>query len=205
MPAREQLSGAFLMGSMRNSSEVRGCTGLMRQLVPAGYFSQFGLVTKVRVSRNKKTGNSKHYAFVQFASPEVAAIAAEAMDGHMMFTCKLRARVLKAADVHPDLFKVCCATPLHDCHTWPLHTRWLSLDVQGSHRKFAKVPWQRIQADSHNRQRTAEEEDMRLRRLVEKDKKRAKRIKALGIDYEYEPLDAQLPPKPQHLTFEEEL
>ena len=37
---------------------------------------------------------------------EVAAIAAEAMDGHMMFTCKLRARVLKAADVHPDLFKV---------------------------------------------------------------------------------------------------
>ncbi len=46
---------------------------------------------------------------------------------------------------------------------------------------------------------------MRLRRLVEKDKKRAKRIKALGIDYEYEPLDAQLPPKPQHLTFEEEV
>ena len=42
---------------------------LMRQPVPAGYFSQFGLVTKVRVSRNKKTGNSKHYAFVQFASP----------------------------------------------------------------------------------------------------------------------------------------
>ena len=38
---------------------------------------------------------------------EVAAIDAEAMDGHMIFTCKLRARVLKASDVHPDLFKVC--------------------------------------------------------------------------------------------------
>ena len=51
--------------------------GLMRQLVPAGYFSQFGLVTKVRVSRNKKTGNSKHYAFVQFASP-----------GSLLHTCQ---------------------------------------------------------------------------------------------------------------------
>lgn len=49
----------------------------MRQLVPAGYFSQFGLVTKVRVSRNKKTGNSKHYAFVQFASP-----------GSLLHTCQ---------------------------------------------------------------------------------------------------------------------
>ena len=86
-----------------------------------------------------------------------------------------------------------------------VHTYRLSLDVQGSHRKFAKVPWQRIQADSHNRQRTAEEEDVRLRRLVEKDKKRAKRIKALGIDYDYEPLEAQLPPRAQHLTFEEEV
>ena len=93
------------------------------------------------------------------------------------------------------------------CTTCPnvVHTYRLSLDVQGSHRKFAKVPWQRIQADSHNRQRTAEEEDVRLRRLVEKDKKRAKRIKALGIDYDYEPLEAQLPPRAQHLTFEEEV
>ena len=52
----------------------------------AGFFSQFGRVSKVRVSRNKKTGAAKHYAFLEFASPEVAAIAAEAMDGYMLFT-----------------------------------------------------------------------------------------------------------------------
>ena len=40
---------------------------------------------------------------------------------------------------------------------------------------------------------------------MEKDRKRAKRIKALGIDYDYEPLEAQLPPRAQHLTFEEEV
>ena len=47
----------------------------------AGFFDQFGLVTRLRVSRNKKTGKAKHYAFVEFQSPEVAAIAADAMDG----------------------------------------------------------------------------------------------------------------------------
>ena len=52
----------------------------------AGFFTQFGRVSKVRVSRNKKTGAAKHYAFLEFASPEVAAIAAEAMDGYMLFT-----------------------------------------------------------------------------------------------------------------------
>lgn len=54
--------------------------------VRAGFFAQFGRVTKVRVSRNKKTGAAKHYAFLEFASAEVAAIAAEAMDGYMLFT-----------------------------------------------------------------------------------------------------------------------
>ncbi len=69
------------------------------------YFSQFGKVTKVRLSRSKKSGKSKHYAFLEFASPEVAAIASEAMDGYMLFTQKLVSRVLPAEEVHPDLFK----------------------------------------------------------------------------------------------------
>jgi hypothetical protein len=46
-----------------------------------GYFSQFGAVTRVRVSRNKKTARARSYAFLEFGSPDVAAIAAEAMDG----------------------------------------------------------------------------------------------------------------------------
>lgn len=71
----------------------------------AEYFSQFGKVTKVRLSRSKKSGKSKHYAFLEFASPEVAAIASEAMDGYMLFTQKLSSRVLPAEEVHPDLFK----------------------------------------------------------------------------------------------------
>lgn len=37
----------------------------------AEYFSQFGKVTKVRLSRNKKSGKSKGYAFLEFSSAEV--------------------------------------------------------------------------------------------------------------------------------------
>jgi nucleolar protein 15 len=37
----------------------------------AGFFSQFGDVKHVKVSRSKKTGNAKHFAFLEFKSPEV--------------------------------------------------------------------------------------------------------------------------------------
>ena len=41
------------------------------------YFSQFGEVLRLRLSRNKKTGKSRHYAFIEFAHPEVAEIVSE--------------------------------------------------------------------------------------------------------------------------------
>ena len=75
---------------------------------PAGFFTQFGNVTNVRVSRNKKTGKAKHYAFLEFQYPEVAETAAEAMNDYMLFTQKLVVRVVPkkvklqiAACAHP--------------------------------------------------------------------------------------------------------
>jgi len=59
----------------------------------------------------------------------VAAIAAEAMDGYMLFTQKLVCSVLEASAVHPDLFK-------------------------GTHKRFKKVPWGKIEAARHNQPRT---------------------------------------------------
>ena len=141
-----------------------------------GFFDQFGLVTRLRVSRNKKTGKAKHYAFVEFQSPEVAAIAAEAMDNYMMFKQKLKVHVIKSADLHPLLFK-------------------------GANRKFRAIPRQKLSRDQHNRERTAEEEQTRVKRTIAKDRQRQQRIKAAGIDYEYEPLQAQIPAKPSHKKF----
>ncbi|KAI9439866.1 hypothetical protein H4582DRAFT_1943545 [Lactarius indigo] len=56
------------------------------------YFSQFGDISRLRLSRNKKTGRSKHYGFIEFASGPVAQIVAETMDNYLLMghilTCK---------------------------------------------------------------------------------------------------------------------
>eukprot|EP00775_Hariotina_reticulata_P010703 gene10703-10860_t len=53
-----------------------------------GFFSQFGKLSKVRLSRSKKTAKPKHYAFLEFAHPD-----------------KLSCRVLRKSEIHPQLFK----------------------------------------------------------------------------------------------------
>ena len=68
------------------------------------YFTQFGSVLRVRVPRSKKTGNFKGYAYVMFDEPNVAQVAAEAMDGYLMFDHRIKARVVPA-DRIPDIIK----------------------------------------------------------------------------------------------------
>lgn len=69
------------------------------------YFSQFGRVNRLRLSRNKKTGASKHYAFVEFASGEVADIVARTMDNYLLFGHILKCKIIPEDQVHPNLFK----------------------------------------------------------------------------------------------------
>lgn len=69
------------------------------------YFSQFGTVRRLRLSRNKKTGASKHYAFIEFANGEVAEIVAKTMHNYLMFGHILQCRVVPSEQVHPELFK----------------------------------------------------------------------------------------------------
>jgi nucleolar protein 15 len=125
------------------------------------YFSQFGKVTKVRLSRNKKTGKSKHYAFLEFSSPEVARVAAQAMDGYLFVSQKLVARVMSKSEVHADLFK-------------------------GANRVFKKIPWHKIEEERHNKERTEEQEKKRAERAVKRDAVRQKKIAAAGIEYVFE-------------------
>lgn len=64
-----------------------------------------------------------------------------------------------------------------------------------------QVPWKKIEAERVNKDRTPEEAAARTAALIRKDKARAKRIAAAGIEYEYEPLEAQRPRKAQKTTF----
>ncbi|KAF2635091.1 hypothetical protein P280DRAFT_474007 [Massarina eburnea CBS 473.64] len=69
------------------------------------YFGQFGDVKRLRLSRNKKTGASKHYAFIEFANGDVADIVAKTMHNYLMFGHILQCKAVPAEQVHPDLFK----------------------------------------------------------------------------------------------------
>ncbi|CAI6338654.1 unnamed protein product [Periconia digitata] len=69
------------------------------------YFSQFGQIKRLRLSRNKKTGASKHYAFIEFAHGDVAEIVAKTMQNYLMFGHILQCKIVPAEQVHPDLFK----------------------------------------------------------------------------------------------------
>lgn len=117
----------------------------------------------MRLSRVKKTGKPKSYAFLEFASPAVAAIAADAMDGYLLFSQRLSVKVLSPESVHPALFK-------------------------GANRVFTKVPWRKLEAGRVNKKLSAEEAAKRAGRAARADKKRAERIEKAGIDYQYERL-----------------
>lgn len=128
--ALKQLSKANCQSREDQLSLRELCRTEFGRLLPAGFFSQFGDVKRLKVSRSKKTAKSKHYAFVEFQSAQVAAIAAEAMNGYMMFTQKLDCHVLPPSQVHPDLFK-------------------------GASRAFKKIPWGDIEQKRHNMPRNA--------------------------------------------------
>ncbi|EPX71744.1 MKI67 FHA domain-interacting nucleolar phosphoprotein [Schizosaccharomyces octosporus yFS286] len=70
-----------------------------------GYFSQFGAINRLRLSRNKKTGNSKHYAFIEFESVDVANIVAETMHNYLLYGRLLQCKVVPKDKVHGELFK----------------------------------------------------------------------------------------------------
>ncbi len=55
--------------------------------------------------------------------------------------------------------------------------------------------------ERHNKERTPEEHAQRIARLIAKDKARAAKIAQAGIDYTYDGLEAQLPPKPKKIKF----
>lgn len=44
------------------------------------YFGQFGDITRLRLSRNKKTGQSKHFAFIEFAEESTAEYVVKSMN-----------------------------------------------------------------------------------------------------------------------------
>ncbi|SPO28362.1 related to NOP15 - protein involved in 60S ribosomal subunit biogenesis [Ustilago trichophora] len=125
------------------------------------YFSQFGQVTRLRVSRNKKTGASKHYAFVEFADQDVAKIVQETMHNYLIDGRLLQVKEVSKDKIHPEL--------------------WV-----GANRKFNKVPGARLERVVRGREKTEEEQQRTNDRALKRQDERREKLKNLGIEYEFE-------------------
>jgi nucleolar protein 15 len=129
------------------------------------YFSQFGDITRLRLSRNRVTGGSKHYAFVEFASMSVAKIVAETMNNYLMYGHILKCKFVPQEQQHPELWK-------------------------GANRRFKRTPWNKIEKHRLERGKTRE----KWAKSIEQEEKRrtakAEKLKALGYEFELPPLKA---------------
>ena len=65
------------------------------------------------------------------------------------------------------------------------------------------VPRGQWQAAEHNASRTSQQQTARRARLVARDSKRLSKIRAAGIEYDYQSLESFAAPEPQHVTFDE--
>ena len=122
------------------------------------YFSQFGTISRLRLSRNRRTGRSKHYGWVEFTSKEVAEIVAETMDGYL---------------IHPHRI-VCKVVEVENEKIW-----------EGANKVFKKIPWTKINRERLEGKRTKEKWEDLVKKDKVRSKKRAEKIKAVGIDYEF--------------------
>lgn len=123
------------------------------------YFSQFGEITRLRMARNKRTGASKHYAYIEFRHEAVARIVAETMHNYLMFGRLIQCHLVPADKVHPETFV-------------------------GANRKFKVIPWKKIAREAHNAEETGEKAQARKERQLKHIKSVEDRCKELGISWD---------------------
>jgi nucleolar protein 15 len=129
------------------------------------YFSQFGEITKLRLSRNRLTGRSKHYAFIEFASITVAKIVAETMDNYLMYSHILKCKFVPAEQLHPEVWK-------------------------GANRRFKRTPWNQIERKRLLKGKTRDQWSKRIEQEQRKRLAKAEKLKALGYEIDLPQLKA---------------
>ncbi|CAK9143020.1 unnamed protein product [Ilex paraguariensis] len=144
-----------------------------------GFFKQFGAVKRLRIARNKKTGKSKHFGFIEFESPEVAKIVCETMHNYLLFEHLLQVYLIPPEQVHPKLWK-------------------------GANRWYKPLDWVKMERKRHDKERTLEEHKKLVEGIMKRDQKRRKRIEAAGIDYECPEIVGSNQSAPKKIRFEEE-
>jgi nucleolar protein 15 len=123
------------------------------------YFSQFGVVTRLKLIRSKKTGGSRGYAYIEFEDEDVARIASETMHGYLMFRSLIKSRLMDRKKIDTE----------------KLFQNWKRLFT-------VKTPKQKRAL--YNRLKSNEQIEKGNQRRAKKLLKQQKKLTAAGIKYD---------------------
>ncbi|KAE9377840.1 hypothetical protein N431DRAFT_329001 [Stipitochalara longipes BDJ] len=123
------------------------------------YFGQFGNILRLRLSRNKRTGASRHFAFIEFENSGVADIVAKTMDNYLMFGHILKVKFVPDEQVPAYLWK-------------------------GANKRFKKVPWNKMKGRELEQGASEEVWEQRIQLEQERRDNKAKKLKAIGYEFD---------------------
>lgn len=123
------------------------------------YFEQFGKIIRLRLSRNRRTGESKHHAWIEFESATVAEIVAKTMDSYLLFNHILKVKVVPDEQIPANLFKGC-------------------------NRRFKKVPWNKMEGRKLAQGATEEVWEKRTAKEQKRRQDKADKLKAIGYEFD---------------------
>ncbi|NXL51007.1 MK67I protein, partial [Podilymbus podiceps] len=123
-----------------------------------------GTVTRLRLSRSKKTGGSKGYGFIEFESDDVAKIVADTMNNYLFCERLLKCQFISPERVHENLFK-------------------------NSNKIFLKPSQPAVRR--YNKVRSLVQKAKMTKRLLRKEKLLRKRLAEKGFDYDFPGFAAQ--------------
>ncbi|KAL0230582.1 hypothetical protein PCE1_004139 [Barthelona sp. PCE] len=132
------------------------------------YFTQFGLVKSVRISRNRRTGAHKHFGWVEFQDRHDAEVAVEVMTNYLVHFNFLQAKLLEDSEIHEGLFK-------------------------NAAKPFFHVNHRRKHREEINKKRTAEQIQKNWDKLLKKEAVKKQKLKDEGYEYEYPGYEALVP------------
>jgi len=150
-------------------TKIRGSAVVFVGHIPAGFyeeaqfqfFSQYGKVLRLRLSRDKATSKYRGFGWVEFEDAAVANQVCKEMNGYVMYGKSLRVHMVRPDKLHADLFRNC-------------------------HRKFVKIDWNRV--DAKRRKKSAikraaipEEEIKYQRKLIKKEEAKNRRLKGVKL------------------------
>ena len=124
------------------------------------FLSQFGRVVRLRLSRSRKSARSRGYAFVEFEESEVATIVAETMSGYLMGQKRVVCHVVPPDKINPETFP-------------DRNQPFVKIDWAAKHRKKVNAPKSALQMKAITE------------RLLRRERQKRKKLKALGIDYDF--------------------